>query len=76
MKNINRELKALMSRLGDEHQQAVVDYATFLVQQYDIQTPIEAGLEPEAIARPERETVIAAIKRLKKPISYLTLMNC
>jgi len=66
MKNINRELKALMSRLDGEHQQAVVDYATFLVQQYNIQTPVEAGLEPEAIARPERETVIAAIKRLKK----------
>ena len=76
MKNINRELKALMSRLGDEHQQAVVDYATFLVQQYNIQTPVEAGLEPEAIARPKRETVIAATKRLKKPISCLTLMNC
>jgi hypothetical protein len=65
MKNISRELKALMSRLGDEHQQAATDYATFLVQQYNFQTPVEGGLEPEAIVRLERETVIAAIKRLK-----------
>jgi len=41
MKNISRELKALMPRLGDEHQQAVVDYASFLVQQYNNQTPVE-----------------------------------
>lgn len=71
MKNISRERNALVSRLGDEHQQAVVDYATFLVQQYNMQTPVEGGLEPEAIVRSERETVIAAIKRLKK--SYYLL---
>ncbi len=66
MKNISRELKALMPRLGDEHQQAVADYASFLVQQYNNQTPVEASLEPEAIVIPGRKTVIAAIKRLKK----------
>ncbi len=66
MKNISRELKALMPRLGDEHQQAVADYASFLFQQYNLQTPVEAILEPEAIVIPGRETVIAAIKRLKK----------
>jgi len=66
MKNRSRELDALMSQLGDEHQRAVVDFATFLAQQYNIQTPVEAGLEPAAIARPEVESVIAAIKRLKQ----------
>ncbi len=55
-----------MSYLDGKHQQAVVDYATFLVQQYKIQTPVEAGLKPKVIARPEQETVIGAIKRLKK----------
>ena len=54
-----------MSHLDGKHQQAVVDYATFLVQQYKIQTPLEAGLKPKVIARPEQETVIGAIKRLK-----------
>ena len=71
MKNISRELKALMPRLGDEHQQAVADYASFLVQQNNNQTPVEASLEPEVIVIPGRETVIAVIKRLKK--SYYML---
>ena len=55
-----------MSHLDGELQQAVVDYATFQVQHYKIQTPAEAGLKPKTIARPEQETVIGAIKRLKK----------
>ena len=71
MKKQRRELDALMSQLGDEHQRAVVDFAAFLVQQYNIQTPVEAGLEPAAIARPEEESVIAAIKRLKETFYML-----
>jgi len=55
-----------MSQLDDEHQRAVVDYAAFLAGRYNIETPAEVGLKPECIDRPERETVIAAIKRLKK----------
>lgn len=66
MKKQSRELDALMSQLGKDHQRTVVDFATFLVQQYNIQTPLEEDLEPAAIARPEEESVIAAIKRLKK----------
>ena len=50
-----RGLDSLMSHLDGKHQQAHVDYATFLVQQYKIQTPVEAGLKPKAIARPEQE---------------------
>jgi len=75
MKNRNRELDALMTQLGDGHRQAVVDYATFLVQQYKIKTPVETGLEPVAIARPEQETVIAAIKRLKQTYYMLDTDN-
>lgn len=66
MKKQSRELDVLMSQLQDEHQQAVVDFAAFLVQKYNIQTPVEAGLQPAAITRPEGESVIAAIKRLKE----------
>jgi len=75
MKNRNRELDTLMPQLGDEHQQAVVDYATFLVQQYKIKIPVETGLKPVAIARPEQETVIAAIKRLKQTYYMLDTEN-
>ncbi len=66
MKKQSRELDVLMSQLGEDHQRTVVDFAAFLVQKYNIQTPVEAGLEPAAIARPEVESVIAAIKRLKQ----------
>ena len=66
MKNRSRQLDALMLQLDTEHQQAVVDYTTFLVQRYKIQAPVEKGLSPADIVRPEQESVIAAIKRLKK----------
>jgi len=58
--------EALMSSLEAEHQQAVIDYATFMVQQYKIQPAEDTRQEPESIARPATESVIAAIKRLKK----------
>ncbi len=71
MKNRNRDLDTLMSQLGGVHQQAVVDYANFLVQQYNIRPQVEAGLKPEDIARPEQESVVAAVKRLKKTFYML-----
>lgn len=66
MKNRLQQLDLLMNSLGMEHQQAIVDYATFMVQQYKIQPSEDARQEPKSIARPGVETVIAAIKRLKK----------
>jgi len=65
-----------MSYLDGKHQQAVVDYATFLVQQYKIQTPVEVGLKPKVIARSEQETVIGAIKRLKKSTTWSIQIPC
>ncbi|MCH8105686.1 MAG: Crp/Fnr family transcriptional regulator [Proteobacteria bacterium] len=65
-KNRLQQLEVLMSSLGMEHQQAIVDYATFMVQQYKIQPSEDARQEPKSIARPGVETVVAAIKRLKK----------
>ena len=55
-----------MSQLSGEHQKAVVDYAAFLVHRYNNKTPVKLGLKPKDITRPEQESVIAAIKRLKK----------
>jgi ABC-type uncharacterized transport system involved in gliding motility auxiliary subunit len=66
MKNRLQQLETLMSSLDVEHQQAVVDYATFIVQQYKIHPTEDTKQEPESIARPAAETVIAAIKRMKK----------
>ena len=61
----------LFPQLEVEQQQAVVDYATFLLQRYKIENTRDRDLEPKTIERPQKESVIAAIKRLKK--SYYML---
>jgi hypothetical protein len=66
MKSKLREIKLLLAELDDDHQQAIVDYATFLVQKYKTGNSGARDLKPESIERPGQETVIAAIKRLKK----------
>ena len=66
MKNKLREIKLLLAQLDADHQQAIVDYANFLVQRYKTDNSGARDLKPESIERPEQETVIAAIKRLKK----------
>jgi len=66
MKNKLGEIKQLFSKLDEEHRQAIIDYATFLVQRYGAKGTTGMDLKPEPIERPQQETVIAAIKRLKK----------
>jgi len=66
MKNKLREIKLLLAQLDDSHQQAIVDYAEFMVQRYKVENSRDRDLKPESVERPEQETVIAAIKRLKK----------
>lgn len=71
MKSRLQQLETIMSSLDVEHQQAVVDYAAFMVQQYKVQPTEDRKQKPESFARPAVETVVAAIKRLKK--SYYML---
>ena len=66
MKNKLREIKLLLAQLDADHQQAIVDYANFLVQRYKTDSSGARDLKPEIIERPGQESVIAAIKRLKK----------
>jgi hypothetical protein len=66
MKSKLREIKLLLAQLDADHQQAIVDYANFLVQRYKTDSSVARDLKPESIERPGQETVIAAIKRLKK----------
>jgi hypothetical protein len=66
MKNKLREIKLLLAQLDDDHQQSIIDYANFLVQKYKTDNSGAGDLKPESIERPGQETVIAAIKRLKK----------
>ena len=69
--NQTQKIKRLLSQLDEQHQQAVLDYATFLVQQYRIDENRDTDQKPAAIARPEQESVIAGIKRLKKTYPML-----
>lgn len=55
-----------MAQLAEEHQQSVVDFAGFLVDQYKQEAIVKSTLLPEEIDRPAEETVVGAIKRLKK----------
>ncbi len=66
MKNRLQQLEIIMSSLDADHQQAIVDYATFIAQQYKVHPSEQEKQVPERIARPDNETVIGAIKRLKK----------
>jgi hypothetical protein len=78
MKNKLGEIKQLFSKLNEEHQQAIIDYATFLAQRYVVKDSTGMDLKPESIERPRQETVIAAIKRLKKTYYMLdtdTILN-
>lgn len=64
-------LESLMSRLSSEQRQSVVDYAGFLAQQRDGRSVCREKVTPDLIERPSRETLAAAIDRLKR--SYFML---
>ncbi|NNE64083.1 MAG: hypothetical protein HKN34_08370 [Gammaproteobacteria bacterium] len=61
-----RELESIMAGLSPSHQQSVIDYASFLSSQDQTEVAVCEPLEPELIERPDQESVVAAIKRLKK----------
>ena len=61
-----KQLQKIMSQLSEVHQQSLVDYAEFLVQQYELDAIANIDLEPRDIERPLEETVVGAIKRLKQ----------
>ena len=78
MKNKLGEIKQLFSKLDEEHQQAIIDYAAFLAQRRVAKDSTGMDLKPESIERPQQESVIAAIKRLKKTYYMLdtdTMLN-
>ena len=57
------KLIAIFETLNDEKQTSLLDYAGFLQSQGDL--VVTEVAEPIAIDRPEEETVVGAIKRLK-----------
>ena len=68
-----RELIKLFSKLDKSRQQQLLEFAEFLVGKSSdmIAEDSETPEKPLDIARPENESVIAAIKRLSKSYSML-----
>ena len=68
MSNIEKRLREILGRLSNEQAQQLLEYAEFLLAKHgDENTPSE----PLAIARPEVENVVAAIKRLRATFPML-----
>jgi hypothetical protein len=58
-----RRLIRLFARLDAQAQETLMAFAEFLASRESVQAPRELP-EPQPIARPPRESVVAAIKRL------------
>lgn len=59
---LEADLLAAFNRLPQAQREMLLDYAAFLVERHGVDP---ASLKPAAIARPESESVIAALKRLR-----------
>lgn len=66
MKQKIKRLNSLMKQLSETHQQSVVDFASYLVAQYPMDSILYEIVEPRPVQRPADETVVGAIKRLKQ----------
>lgn len=62
MKKSTKKLLALYRDLPDEVAEQLIDFAEFLASRYKVENK-EIAL-PEAISRPENESVVVAVKRL------------
>lgn len=60
-----------MSKLNRQHQQSIVDYASFLVYQSSGSNSTGVNAVPDLIDRPTLETVAEAVDRLRR--SYYML---
>ena len=59
---MQKHLREILERLPDEQAQQLLEYAEFLLAKHGDEN---APSEPLAIARPEVESVVVAIKRLR-----------
>ena len=66
------DLKKIFDMLDEERQRSLLDFAEFLQSRGDLK-PVEIG-EPLDIPRPEDETVVGAIKRLKQTYPMIDSM--
>ncbi len=66
------DLRKIFDTLDEERQRSLLDFAEFLQSRGDLK-PVEIG-EPLDIPRPEDETVVGAIKRLKQTYPMIDSM--
>ncbi|MGD8568674.1 MAG: Crp/Fnr family transcriptional regulator [Gammaproteobacteria bacterium] len=64
MKSIEKKLLKHFSKLSPDQQQTLIAFAEFLVQKGEDAGEPEPIPEPVLLERPEKETVVGAIKRL------------
>jgi len=51
-----------MKQLSETHQQSVVDFTAYLVEQYPLDTIINEIHDPQPVERPAKETVVGATR--------------
>ena len=73
MKRDPKTLLDIFNTLDENQQQSLLDYAEFLQSKANIQR--RQVSEPIAIPRPENETVVGAIKRLKQSYPMIDSME-
>lgn len=71
MKPIDKKLKKLFNQLDDAGQQNVLAYLEFLVQRQEAGQETKPALKPLDVPRPEKESVVSAIKRLSATFPML-----
>ena len=70
VENSKKKLRALLDTLSDAQVQSVLDFTSYLASSTSEQPATEA-IDPVDIPRPEKESVIEAIKRLKSTYPML-----
>ena len=74
MTSEERRLKKLYSRLGEADRSSLLAFAEFLVDRMDRESSPAGSAsprQPNPIARPEKESVVGAIKRLARTYEML-----
>lgn len=69
MKKSTKKLLEYYRNLPDEVAQQLVEYAEFLAERHSVE--VKEVPSPESITRPETETVVIAVKRLRATYSML-----
>ncbi len=67
------KLLEIFESLDEERRASLVDYAQFLLDKYG--AVVKELAEPLAIPRPEEETVVGAVKRLKQTYPMIESMQ-